>query len=476
MLNIGGTAVRTFLYNFAIAFNYFILFYVIGILVWQIVQLVAGLIIIYTNKRQEQLFELDSFEESPEVIPISIIAPAYNEGAVIVDSVKAMLNLDYPVYEVVIVNDGSKDDSLKKLIKEFDLKKVNYPVQIKIPCAEIRGIYRNPEIPHLTLVDKENGGSKSDACNAGLNTCRYPYFIKMDSDCLLDKEALTWIARSFMSNKNCLAVGGMMRLSNGNDIENYNITNFKLPKNWLARFQVLEYVRSFLIGRIFNAKIGCLMVISGAFHKESVIQVGGYSLDIIGEDMDLVMKLHQLMKSKKRKYQIEFSPRAICWTQGPEKVKELHGQRRRWHIGLIQVITKFRHMMLNPKYGTIGMIGMPYQFLYEMIVPVLEVVGCIAIALNFYFKIISVQGLILFTVAGLLFGIIISIGSITAELGVFNRTISFKDLMMLSFLSVIENIIYRPMLFVFKLQAILQYRKYKHRWEPITRQPFKDTK
>ena len=227
------------LYTFITVFNYFIVFYVVTLALWQLVQLIGSIFVIYSNRRRERLSGNDTSIQSP-VIPISILAPAYNEGVVIIQSVKGMLDVDYPMFEVVVINDGSTDDSLEKLIREFSLKKINYSVRMKVPCAKIRGIYRNPEIPRLTVIDKENGGKKADACNAGINVCRYPYFVNMDSDCLLDSDSLTWLAQAFMKNKNCIAVSGIMRMSNGNKIKNNRVINFIMPKNWFARFQVVE--------------------------------------------------------------------------------------------------------------------------------------------------------------------------------------------------------------------------------------------
>lgn len=466
------------LYSFVVGFNRFILYYVVIMALWQLTQLIGSTFVVYGNRRKMRLHEGDGFINSPALIPISIVAPAYNEGVVILDSVKGMLQLNYPVYEVVVVNDGSTDDSLEKLIKEFNLQKVDLPVQIKVPCATIRGVYRNPDIPRLTVVDKMNGGKKADACNAGINVSRYPYFINMDSDCLLDADALTIVSRAFMNNNNCVAVSGIMRVSNGNDMENYMVTNFKMPKNWMARFQVLEYSRSFLVGRLFTAKMGCLMVISGAFgafHKDAVIKVGGYSLDCIGEDMDLVMKLHQSMRKQKQKYQMIFCPNAICWTQAPEKYKEIRGQRRRWHIGLIEVLFKFRRLTLNPKYGMVGMVGMPYQILYEMCGPLVELLGLVVMPLSMYYEIITPYGLLLFTSVALLLGILISIGSVAVDLGVFNRKIEPKDFLLLSVLCLLENVTFRMITLWFRIQAIFGYKKYKHKWESIPRQSFQDT-
>lgn len=469
---------RDFLYNFAIVYNYIILIYVIGIALWQIIQLIGTMCIIYIQKRREKLLGMDALRQAPELIPFSIIVPAYNEEAVIVDTVQALLKLDYPVYEIIVVNDGSYDETLEKLIHEFKLQKTNFPVNLQLQCAPIRGIYRNPQISKLTIIDKQNGGTKSDACNAGINVSQFPYFISIDADCLLDPNAPNDIARVFMSNKNCVAVGGMMRMSNGNAIKDYSVTDFRLPKNWWARFQVLEYSRAFLVGRTFASQIGCLMVISGAFgafHKASVIEVGGYSLDTVGEDMDLVMKLHVYIRKQKKRYSIAFAPHAICWTQGPEKYSELRGQRRRWHTGLMQVMFKFRTLLLNPRYGTVGLIGMPYQFLYEFWGPVVEILGVFMIPLNLYFNIISPYGLLLFSLAGFELGVLVSMGSVAVDMEVLNLRVQFKDFFKLVLLSTLDTFFYHPINVWFRLQAIFSGRRNKHRWDKITRQSFRDS-
>lgn len=469
---------RTFLYNFVIAYNKFIVIYVVIWASFQLLHVIGSLIIVYSNRRREQLFSADDFNQSQDVIPISIVAPAYNEGVVIVESVKGMLNVNYPVYEVVVVNDGSTDDSMEKLIKAFNLHKVNRPVHIKVPCATIRGIYRSPDHPRLTVVDKENGGKKADACNAGINVSRYPYFINMDSDCLLDQDALTWVARTFMNNKHCVAASGIMRISNGTTIQDNKVKEFGMPKKFLPAFQVVEYRRAFLLGRLFNAKFGYLLVISGAFgafHKDSVISVGGYSLDSTGEDMDLVMKLHLYMRKHKYKYQISFSPKAICWTQAPETVKELGGQRRRWHIGLIQVMFRFREMILNPKFGLVGMIAMPYEFVYEMVSPILELLGFIIIPLAVYLEIISPYSVLLFCTAAFALCLLVSITSSAVDIAVFELKISARDFCIMLLLSVLEMVLFRPITLFFRLQAIFGYKKFMHRWDPIQRRSFEST-
>lgn len=466
------------MYNFAIVFNYFILFYVLLFAFYQIAQTFGSIYIIFSKRKQDRFLGSDVLQQMADTIPISIITPAYNEGAVIVNSVKGMLSLNYPAYEVVVVNDGSSDDTMAKLIAAFQLQKISYPIPMRVTCAEIRGVYRNPDIPNLTVVDKVNGGCKADACNAGINVSLYPYFINMDADCLLDGDSLFWIARSFMHNKNCIAVGGLMRISNGSEIKDYRITEFNLPKNWLARYQTLEYIRSFLVGRLVTARLGCLMVISGAFgafHKESVIQTGGYTLNCIGEDMELVMKLHDLMRKKREKYLIDFNPKAICWTQGPLKYNELRGQRRRWQVGLIQVLARHRHMLFNPRYGAIAFISMPYQILYEMFGPLIEILGLFVMPLSLYLGIITWQGLILFTLAGLQLGILASVGSLLADVGAFNRMVKPHKFLVLCIMCLADVFTYRLMTIFFRLEALFRYKKYAHSWGAITRETFHDT-
>ncbi len=460
-------------------FSYFILGYAIYCVLMESIQTLVALVISHRETRLVQSILDETTLETPELVPISIIAPARNESAVVLESLNSFLSLNYPVFEVVLINDGSTDDTLEKVIKEYRLQKSNYPVRIQVPCATIRGIYLNPEFPNLVVVDKESAGNKADASNAGINVSRYPYFVGMDVDCLLDEDSLVWISRHFMANQNVKAVGGVMRLSNGNTIQNGRIVGqAELSKKSLVRYQTVEYFRSFLVGRVFWSSINALMIISGAFgafEKETAIAVGGYSLRTAGEDMDLVVKIHQYMKKKKKKYKIIFSPKAICWTQAPETLKDFKRQRRRWAVGNMQVVHRYKSMLFNPKYGTVGLVAMPYYLLYEYLGPAFVLLGILIIPLNIYFQIVTWQQIILLLFTAILIGIIMSLGALIVNTNLLIRTLSMRDFMILIGYCFLENFTFRPYNLFLRISVLFRYKKYLHVWDNITRQSYEDT-
>lgn len=462
-----------------LAFNYFILAYVIYCLSMEIIQTVTAIVLSYKEAIHARALVTETRHTKGELIPISIIAPAHNESPIVLEALRSFLNLRYPVYEVVLVNDGSTDDTLEKIIKAYDLQKSAYPVRIQVPCATIRGVYRNPAYPNLVVVDKESAGNKADASNAGINVSRYPYVVAIDVDCLLDEDSLIWISRSFMANQNVKAVGGIIQLSNGNTIQNGRIVGeTKLPKSRLARFQVVEYFRSFLVGRVFWSKINALMIISGAFgafEKDVMIKVGGYSQNTAGEDMELVVKIHRYMKEHKKKYKIIFTPQAVCWTQVPEKLKDFNRQRRRWGVGNMQVIHRHKDMLFNPKYGTVGMIAMPYYLLYEYLGAGVVLLGILIIPLNIYFGLIVPFQIILLAVTAILTGIIMSVGALIVNTNVIIRNFSMKEFFHLIWYCVLENFTYRPYLFLLRVQVLFGYKRYLHVWDSITRKGFKES-
>ena len=461
---------------FVIGFSYFILVYAVASFMIELVQIITAIFLSYREERRVRAVQSEVGQKAPELVPISIIAPAHNESAVVLDSLQSFLNLRYPVYEVVLVNDGSTDDTLEKVIKEYGLQKSVFPVRKQVPCAKIRGVYHNPEFPNLVVVDKESAGNKADASNAGINVSSYPYFVALDVDCLLDEDSLIWISRGFMANQRVKAIGGMIRLSNGNTILDGRVVGkLQLPKNWLARFQIVEYFRSFLVGRMFWSKINALLIISGAFgafEKETVIEVGGYTLKTAGEDMDLVVKIHRHMTKSKKKYKIVFSPQAVCWTQAPENLQNFNRQRRRWGVGNMQVIRRYKEILWNPKYGTKGLIAMPYYLLYEYLGGAVLLLGILVTPLNIYFGLLTVRQIFLLMIVAILLGIITSLGALIANTKLAFRDYSFHDFMILIGCCILENFIYRPYNFLIRIQVLFRYKKYLHVWDSISRQSF----
>jgi len=465
------------LYESVIYFNIFIIVYVAIVGLIYIVQMFMAMMFTVTYIKKVKFSDIKLYKESYNMIPISILVPAWNEEKTVIQTIKSLLALEYLTYEVIVINDGSDDKTLKTVIRAFGLRKITFPVKARLKTKTIAGIYSNPDYPNLLLVDKENGG-KSDALNAGINVSRYPYFVSLDADSLLDSDALVRIALSFMEYKYTIAVGGIIRVSNGCEIKNGKVVKLALPRSRFAVFQIVEYLRAFLVGRVGWSIINTMLIVSGAFgafQKEPVIQAGGYTNNTIGEDMDLVLKLHKYMREKKYKYRITFLPDPICWTQVPENFRDLFSQRRRWQIGLIDCMNRYKKMMLNPRYGVSGMLAMPYFFLFELAAPVVELLGLIFVPLSYFLGILSFTFFITFFIAATLFGVILSVGALVIEEFTFNKYVKLSEFFRLCLYGVIENFSYRQMTVVFRILAIFNFKKYRTSWGTKKRKNYSDT-
>lgn len=399
--------------------------------------------------------------------PVSVLVPAYNEEMTIVQSVKSLLNLDYPIYEIIVVNDGSKDRTLMKLIETFDVKKSNDPVHVQIRTQKVRSIYKGvadgtftKNIP-ITIVDKENGG-KSDSLNMGINMAKYPLFLTLDADSILQSDSLLSIAQPFMENENVVASGGSVKIANGITIENGKIVDINYPKNPIVLFQILEYYRAFLTTRVWFNKFNGNLIISGAFglfKKSAVVAVGGYTNNCIGEDMELVMKLHSYHLKNNLPYSIQYVPAAVCWTQAPTDLKGLKSQRVRWHKGLMVSLFKHAYVFGNRQYGVISSFSYGYFFLYEMLYPLIFVFGLLFFAGLYLFGFLNFKFLMSFMLVYFTYNIICSIGSIALESYYFDHDIRFRDKLKLTMLGLLENFGYRQINSIFKLIAIFTYKK-----------------
>jgi cellulose synthase/poly-beta-1,6-N-acetylglucosamine synthase-like glycosyltransferase len=460
--------------EFIIGFNYFILFYVISINSIYFIQLILASFSLSDYIKKMLYSDYRNYASSDNMIPISILVPAYNEEETIVENVRSLLSLNYPFFEVIVINDGSKDKTLQKLIDAYNLKPVNQPIRNKIKTQKIIGVYRNIDILNLIVIDKDNGG-KSDALNSGINISRFPIFAAIDADSILESDSLVKIIMPFVENKDVIAVGGIVRIANGSIIKNGVVEEIRLPEKAVPMFQIIEYLRAFLTGRMGWDSLGALLIISGAFgafRKAEVMEVGGYTTGTIGEDMELVIKLHEHMTNNKRKYKIKFIPDPVCWTQAPETLKDLKSQRRRWQIGLMDSLFKHKKMFLNPKYGKIGMIGAPYFWVFEMMGPAVEITGYILIPLSYVFGALNIRFFILFLTASILYGIILSLSAILLEEYTFNKYPSIKQIARLTWYGVLENFGFRQLVTLYRLQGIFRYRKNRYSWDKFQRKTF----
>ncbi len=413
--------------------------------------------------------------QMPLVKPISIIAPVHNEEMGIVESVKSLLSLEYPLYEVIVVNDGSKDRTLVKLIDAFDLKKSKRIFRKTIQTKPIKGIYISPYNPKLVVVDKING-KKADALNAGLNVSRYPLFCGIDGDSILEKDSLLKIARPFLEKpEKTIGAGGIIRLSNGCTVKSGQVIKVGLPRNSLARFQILEYLRAFLGGRIGLSMIKSMLIISGAFglfRKDIALKCGGYRSNTIGEDMDLVVRMRKYLHEQKIPFDFTFVPDPICWTEAPETLKTLSRQRNRWHRGLIETLYHSRKMLFNPRYGITGLFAMPFYCIFEMLGPLIEVTGYIIFAILVILGQFNQPFVLLFFLLAVVVGILLSLLSILLEEYSARRYPHLRDIITIVVFGLLENILYRQWLAVVRTKAFFDFAVGKHEWGEMEKRGF----
>jgi len=448
--------------------------YTIAIHVFYNGQMLMSVLDIFSYLKKMKASDYRRYVGSKNMIPISIIVPAYNEEKTIVDNIKSMLAMNYSEYEIIIVNDGSIDATKEKIINEFDLKKVNQPIMQSIKTKEVIGIYRNSQYERLIFVDKLNGG-KADALNAGINVSTFPIFACIDADSILENDALIKLTMLFMERPETIAVGGIVRIANGSIIKDGKLVEMNIPKSTIARFQIVEYLRAFLTGRTSLSRMNSILIISGAFgafNKKVVIECGGYKVNTIGEDMDIIVRLHKAMRDQKRKYKIQFLADPICWTQAPESLKDLRVQRRRWQIGLFDTLLNYRGMLFNRKYGTIGLITVPYYWIFELIGPIVEFLGYIFIPLAYLFGLLQFKSFIIYYLIAFLLGTTLSMGSILLEQITFRKYTTLMDTMRMVLFAVLENLGYRQLTILFRIEGILNFKKGRHAWGAIRRKQF----
>ena len=402
-------------------------------------------------KRKNSFGDLSKIMASPLAPGITIIAPAYNEGLTIVENIRSLLSLQYVNYEVMVVNDGSKDDTLEKMIEAYDLEKTDKRIDPQWPCKPIRGVYKSKQrsFSKLTVIDKENGG-KSDALNTGIQLSEMKYVGCIDVDCLLLPEALLHVVKSFYqrTKKRVIAVGGVIRIANSCKISGGKLEEIRLPKNWLAKFQLLEYTRSFLLGRMAWGRIDSLLIISGAFgffDREIALAVGGYDTSTVGEDMEIVFRMRRYMHEKEIPYTVEYIPDPLCWTEVPESTKILVNQRDRWARGNLETLYTHKDMFFNPKFGRLGMLSYPYWFFYEWLAPLLEFFGFFTILLFCYLGIMNWNFFIAITLAVYTFSIMFSFYAILWDVYSYNQYKKTKDILLLMFCAIIEPISFHPL-------------------------------
>lgn len=426
------------------------------------------------HQRGLQSHRLGWLKESPLVPPIAVIAPAHNEEKSIRVAVRNLLELEYPELEIIVVNDGSEDRTLEEMKEEFQLRKVQALYIPQVASAQVRGLYRSNLDRRLLVIDKEAGGSKADAVNAGVNAALSPYLCVVDADSVLERDALLRIMLPVLEDpKRVVCVGGIVRVLNGSEFEGGKLRRVCLPKKSIEVIQVVEYLRAFLIGREAWAQANMLMIISGAFgvfRTDLVRKVGGYRSSAIGEDFDLVARLHRHLREKKADYQIQFVPDPVCWTEVPSDLRSLGRQRARWQKGLFDVLWPNRDMLFRSRFGRIGWIALPYLWIFEFFAPVIEIGGLLTIAAAAWLGVLSREFFLQFLLFGYAFATVISIGSVLQEELTYKRYNDWRDVARLISYCFFEHFPYRQMHMIWRLQGIWQYLRGDVVWRPLKQQ------
>ena len=431
--------------------------------------------------RKNSYVNYNSLVLSPLSPEISIIAPAFNESKTIIDNVRTLLSLYYNNFEVILVNDGSTDDTFEKIRKEYELTKVNYYFDYHIPCEKIRGVYKsvNPSFKRLTVIDKKNGG-KADSLNAGINICQNSLFISIDADSIIETDSILKLVKPFLEEKDrkVIGAGGVIRIVNSCDVERGHIREIHLPGQMLPRLQVLEYTRAFLLGRMAWSQLDGLMLISGAmgiFDRETVIKSGGYSIKTVGEDMELVVRMRRRMAEEGVKYEVTYIPDPLCWTQVPSDVKSLQTQRTRWTRGLVESLWTHRKIFFNKTYGRLGLLGYPYWFFFEWLAPLIAFSGFIysiylAVTNSINWPFYLLLFLFIYT-----FAVSISVWAILFEEITYHKYKRKRDVLKLLTAALLEPFFY-PIYTYFAVRGNLEALRRKKGWGNVERKGFEKKK
>ncbi|HEY7727537.1 MAG TPA: glycosyltransferase family 2 protein [Candidatus Eisenbacteria bacterium] len=433
------------------------------------------------RRRLAQNFYADyeAVAKSHFTFPISVLMPAFNEASTVVECVRSVLSLDYPEHEVIVINDGSTDDTLAHLIREFRLERREtvFRRSLRVRGA-VRAIYRSSAVPNLLVLDKEHAG-KSEALNAGINLSRYPLFCTIDADSLFNDNALLRVVRPFLEDPDrVIAVGGQVRVANGCRTERGRVVTPQLPQSILAAFQVVEYLRAFVASRLGLSAMNNLLILSGVFslfRKDVVIDVGGFRSDTVSEDMELVLRLHRHMREQRQPYSIQFLPDPICWTEVPESVGALARQRGRWHRGLIHSLWLHRSLWWSSRAGSLRLVGLPYYWFFEVLGPVVEAVGYILIPIAYFMGFLSPLYFWAFLFLAITAGTFLSVSAVFLEELSFGLYRRWGDFALMIGVGIIENFSYRLLTLLFRLRALVDILLGRGGWGKQERTGFKRT-
>ena len=412
---------------------------------------------------------------SPVAPSISMLGPAFNEEATITQSVRGLLALYYPNLEVIIINDGSRDSTMEVLKAEFGLVPIHPIFQRRIPCKDVVGLYRSRTHPNLVVVDKANGG-KADALNAGLNFATSELVCAIDADTLIEPDALQRMVRPFLYGDQVLAAGGTIRIANNSLVRGGRVVDVRAPRHPIPGFQVVEYLRAFLFGRLGWNRLGGNLIISGAFglfRRDAVMDAGGYLHETVGEDMELVLRLRRRGYETGGPTRIDFIPDPVAWTEAPETLRVLGRQRDRWHRGLFDVLWRHRTLLFNPRYRSLGLVVFPYFVFVELLAPVIELIGILGLVVGLVFGLVNVPFAVVFFLAAYGLGTLLTTFTLLLEELSFHRYNRQTDRLILVLWAILENLGYRQLTVIWRIQGIVKYLRGNTSWGAMERRGFK---
>jgi cellulose synthase/poly-beta-1,6-N-acetylglucosamine synthase-like glycosyltransferase len=464
------------LHDAVVAFNAFVIVYMLGQYGNQLLLVCCGWREISEYVKRRSLRDYRTIAESELSVPVSIVIPAYNEEGVILESVRSLLRSHYAAFEVIVVNDGSKDRTLEVLRDAYDLVEDRRVPRARVQSKPILACYRSLRDDRLVVVDKVNGGCRADAMNGGLRYARYPLFLAVDADTLLDVDALPRLVREFQVRPETVGLGGIVRIANGSTVEAGHVTEARTPRQLLVNLQIVEYLRAFLVGRTGWSRIGAVLIVSGAFgifRREDVIAVGGYDPGSFAEDAELVLRLHRHCLDSGRRYRIGFIADPVCWTEAPSSLRTLQSQRNRWQRGLLQLLWDYRGMIGRRRYGTVGTLALPYFLLFEALGPLIEVTGYLVITVSLLLGWLSTAMAVAFFGVAVVLGIAFSFGALLVEERAFQRYRRWRCFGRLVLAAAVENLGYRQWYALVRVYASwLQLRGRPLAWGEMARAGF----
>lgn len=441
------------------AFDYFVLGYFLVLNGIYVVLTLLAIVGVQRSWRWSALGGHDDLFANPLTPGISVVIPAHDEEACILECARSVLELRYPELEVVIVDDGSSDSTFALLQDEFSLVEVRWAVASDL---EVRGPIISVHVAGtgdpLIVVRKEAGGSRADALNAGLNVARKPLTCRLDADSVLDELALLRVVKPFVDDpEHVVAVGGVVRVANGSTVVAGRVVDPRMPRSWVGRIQVVEYLRSFLLGRTAWSRMGGLLIISGAFgvfRHDVLVEVGGFDADSIAEDFELVARMHNHLRHRRQPYRIVSVPEPVSWTEAPANLRSLASQRRRWTRGLAETIAKHRSMVGNPRCGAVGLLAFPYYVVFELFGTLLELFGLLAVAAGLALGIVDPRLALMVALVAVGCSVLLSMAAVTVEEYSFHRYGRAADLRAALLASILENLGYRQLHAWWRLQGL----------------------